>query len=204
MRAVAALGLSLSLAGATSYAQDPAPAPSPTGDQTKHSGAPLGQFTMGPFIVTPTFRIGTMAVDTNVRYERERKADFVASAGPGLDIALPFQDHWQFEVQGTSQYLYFLRTTELRRWTGGATAVLRWATTGTRASVSTGVNRDFSRPSFEVDTRVATRQINIAGDLQRDLGRLTMVLRGTFGLTKVDSGQDFRGADLTRALTTNR
>lgn len=92
MRVVAALGVFLALSGARSRAQDSTPAPGPcrdTGDE--HSGAPLGQFTAGPFIITPTFRIGSLAVDTNVQYQRDRRTDFVASAGPGLDIALPFR-----------------------------------------------------------------------------------------------------------------
>ncbi len=198
-----ALGLCLQGLCAPIYAQAPPPAVSPDPDG-KHSGAPLGQFTAGPFIITPTFRIGTLAVDTNVQYQRERTADFVASGGPGLDIALPFLDHWKLDIQGSSQYFYFHRTKELRRWTGGGTAALLWETTGTRASISTGLNRDFSRPNFEVDTRVATRQSNVSGSLERDLGRLTMVLRASLNITDVDQGQTFRGADLAKALTTNR
>lgn len=198
----AAIGVFFALMGAQSQAQDPAPAPSP-GPETKHSGAPLGQFTAGPFIITPTFRIGSLAVDTNVQYQRERRADFVASAGPGLDIALPF-DQWKFDVWGTSQYFYFHRTEALRRWTGGGGIALLWAATGTRASLSTSANRDFSRPSFEVDARVVSTQNNIAGTIERDLGRLTLVARATFTRSKLDNGQEFRGADLTTALTTNR
>ncbi len=96
-----ALGLCLQGLCAPIYAQAPPPAVSPDPDG-KHSGAPLGQFTAGPFIITPTFRIGTLAVDTNVQYQRERTADFVASGGPGLDIALPFLDHWKLDIQGSS------------------------------------------------------------------------------------------------------
>lgn len=205
MRVAAAVGVFLALLGARSQAQDstPAPAPSPT-PETRHSGAPLGQFTAGPFIVTPTFRIGSLAVDTNVQYQRERQTDFVASAGPGLDIALPFRDHWKLDVWGTSQYFYFHRTEELRRWTGGGGIALLWATTGTRASLSTFGNRDFSRPSLEVDARVVSTQNNVSGTIERDLGRLTLVARATFNRSKLDDGQEFRGADLTTALTTNR
>lgn len=205
MRVAAALGLFFALLGAGSSAQDssPAPAPSPK-PETKHSGAPLGQFAAGPFIITPTFRIGSLAVDTNVQYERERRADFVASAGPGLDIALPFSDHWKLDIQGSSQYFYFHRSKELRRWTGGGGITLFWATTGTRASLSTTADRDFSRPSFEVDARVVSTQNNVSGTIERDLGRLTLVARAVFNRSKLDNGQEFRGADLTTALTTNR
>ncbi|MEO8358626.1 MAG: outer membrane beta-barrel protein [Vicinamibacteria bacterium] len=169
----------------------------------KHSGAPLGQFTVGPIIVTPTFKISTLAVDTNVQYSRERRADFVAAAGPGLDIALPFLDHWQVEVQGLSQYFYFQRTKGLRRWTAGGTGTVRWATTGTRANVSAGLTQDFSRPSFEVDQRIATTRKSISGNLERDLGRLTLALGAGVSSNKIDGSTDFRGADLVRALTTD-
>jgi len=201
MREVVVLGILLVHLGIRSYAQDPAPPPT---TETKHSGAPLGQITVGPFIITPTFRIGTLAVDTNVQYQRERRADFLASGGPGLDIGLPFLDHWKLGVQGTSQYFYFHRTRELRRWTGGGMASLEWATTGTRALLSVNTTTDFSRPSFEVDTRVASSQRNFNGLVERDLGRLTLVARATFNRTRLDADQDYRGADLTTALTVDR
>jgi hypothetical protein len=202
MRVIVVLGALFALAPTHSPAQDP-PA-SPPKAETNHSGAPLGQFTAGPFIITPTFRIGSLAVDTNVQYQRERRADFVASAGPGLDIALPFLDHWKLEIQGSSEYFYFHRTKELRRWTGGGGVTLHWATTGTRASLTTFANRDFSRPSLEVDARVASTQNNVTGSLERDLGRLTLVTRVFFNRAKIDGGQEFRGADLTAVLTANR
>lgn len=199
MLKIAALGLSLVFLGTSSYAQAPSPVASPEPDS--HSGAPLWQFTAGPFTVTPTFRIGTLAVDTNVAYSRERRADFVASGGPGLDIALPFRDHWKLDLQGTSEYFYFHRTKNLRRWTGGGALSLFWETTGTRASISTRMSKDFSRPNFEVDTRVASSQRFFGGDLERDLGRLTLRADVHYAATGVESGQEFRGADLERALT---
>lgn len=206
MRVVAAaIGVFFALMGARSQAQDSAPAPAPSPNpEGGHSGAPLGQFTAGPVIITPTFRIGNLAVDTNVQYQRQRRADFVGSAGPGLDIALPFRDHWKLDLWGTSQYFYFHRTRELRRWTGGGGVALLWATTGTRASLSTTANRDFSRPSIEVDARVVSTQNNAIASIERDLGRLTLVARAAFNRNKLDDGQAFRGADLTAALTTNR
>lgn len=201
MRSAAASVL-LFLAAIPGFAQTANPAPTPAPD--KHSGAPLGQFTAGPFIVTPTFRIGTLAIDTNVRYERERRADFVASAGPGLDIALPFRDHWKLEFRGSSEYFYFHRTKELRRWGGGGTVSIFWATTGTRASVTARLARDFSRPNFEVDTRIVSDQASFGADLERDLGRLTLKGDLHYAPTRVKPGQEFRGADLATALTLDR
>ncbi len=202
MRLASLAVLSLLLVAQRIEAQTANPAPTPRSEE--HSGAPLLQFGVGPLTVTPTFRIGTLAVDTNVQYQRTRKPDFVASAGPGLDIALPFLDHWKLEVQGNSQYFYFHRTKQLRRWTGGGATSLRWATTGARASISTGVGREFTRPNFEVDARVALKQTNIAGSFERDLGRLTLALRADLGATRVEKGQEYRGADLFASLSTDR
>ena len=128
----------------------------------------------------------------------------MASAGPGLDIALPFQDHWKLDLQGSSEYYYFHETRELRRWTGGGGLALLWEDTGTRASISSRLFRDFSRPNFEVDTRVASDQIRVGGDLERDLGRLTLRMEASYAATRVQSGQEFRGADLAAALTIDR
>ncbi len=200
MRSFAAGFLGVFLGGIQASAQTPDPAATPKPND-KHSGAPLGQFTAGPFIVTPTFRIGTLALDTNVAYSRTRTADFVASGGPGLDIALPFLDHWKLDLQGTSEYFYFHRTKDLRRWTGGGALSLLWETTGTRASLSTRLFKDFSRPNFEVDTRLASNQRFFGADLERDLGRLTLRADAYYAATRVEPGQEFRGADLFRTLT---
>jgi hypothetical protein len=204
MRLSTVLGLSLALLGVKSLAQEPAPTATPSAEETKHSGAPLGQFGLGSFVVTPTFLIGNLIVDTNIQYERDRRTDFLASAGPGLDISVAFRDHWKIAVQGISQYFYFLRSVGLRQWTGGAVAGLHWATTGTRASLSTSAARDFSRPSFEVDTRVVSKQRNLHGTFERDLGRLTLVLSSSYQTIRPDSGQSFRGADLETALTSDQ
>jgi hypothetical protein len=203
MRRAAITVLIVAISSVVSEAQTTNPASKPQ-TEDKHSGAPLGQFTAGPFIVTPTFRIGTLAVDTNVGYTRDRTADFVASGGPGLDIALPFLDHWKLDLRGSSEYFYFHETRELRRWTGGGDASLFWKTTGTEASFSARVNRDFSRPNFEVDTRVATDQRFLGADFQRDLGRLTLALNAYYSATRVQEGQEFRGTDLFASLTVDR
>ena len=203
MRRAAITVLIVAISSVESEAQTTNPAAKPQ-TEDKHSGAPLGQFTAGPFIVTPTLRIGTLAVDTNVQYLRERTADFVASGGPGLDIALPFLDHWKLDLRGSSEYFYFRKTRELRRWTGGGDASLFWKTTGTEASFSARLNRDFSRPNFEVDTRVATDQRFLGANFQRDLGRLTLALNAYYAASRVQEGQEFRGADLVASLTTDR
>lgn len=203
MRHVVFGSLCLVLASSRGYAQEPEP-PAVAADPAKHSGAPLGQFALGSLVVTPTFKVSSLAVDTNVRFLTERKADFLAAGGPGLDLALPFLDHWKIDIQGAAQYFYFQRTKELRRWAGGGDAALLWATTGTRASLSGRAARDFSRPNFEVDARVVSTQRGVALTLERDLGRLTMTANTAFDRMEVDNGQVYRGADLTAALTNDR
>ncbi len=201
MREIAALGLSLVLFGSTSHGQTSNPAAPPEPDT--HSGTPLGQFTLGPLVVTPTFKIGSLAIDTNVQYARTKTTDFVASAGPGLDLALPFHDQWKFEVESSAQYLYFLRTEELRRWTGLGSATLYWKGTGTRVQTGFGYRRDFDRPSYEVNVRVARTTKDVSAQIERDLGRLTLAVRGLYGQTRADEGQRYRGANLSTSLSTD-
>lgn len=201
MRKIAALGLCLALFGSIAYAQTPQSAASPEPDD--HSGTPLGQFTLGPLVVTPTFKIGSLAIDTNVQYARTKTTDFVASAGPGLDLALPFYDQWKFEVESSAQYLYFLRTEELRRWTGIGSATLYWKGTGTRVQTGFGYTRDFDRPSYEVNTRVARTTKDVSALAERDLGRLTLAVRGMVGQTRADPGQRYRGTNISTSLSTD-
>lgn len=201
MRKIAALGVCLALFGSPSYGQTPDPAARPESD--KHSGTPLGQFTLGPLVVTPTFKIGSLAIDTNVQYERQKTTDFIASAGPGLDLALPFHDQWKFEIESSAQYLYFLRTDGLRRWTGLGSATLYWKGTGTRAQMAFTYNREFDRPSYEVNTRVARTTKGLSAQVERDLGRLTLQVRGLYGQTRADDDQRYRGTDISTSLSTN-
>ena len=203
---VSLLAWSLAAIATSAAAQDAASPPTPeaTPKPVSHSGAPLFQFGMGPFVVTPTFRIGTLGVDTNVRYSRDRQVDFVASAGPGLDVSLPFHDSWKVNVESSAQYMYFQRTVQLRRWTWEGTSGLFWQNTGTEASVVAGIHRDFSRPSFEVDQRIARTTRSLDGTVSRDLGRLTMRFGGNGTVTRVDEGQEFRGADVSTSLATDR
>ena len=201
MRKIAALGLSLALFGGTADAQTSNPTAVPVPD--RHSGAPLVQFTLGPLVVTPTLKIGSLAIDTNVQYARTKTTDFVASAGPGLDLALPFHDQWKFEVESSAQYLYFLRTEELRRWTGLGSATLYWKGTGTRFQTAFGYTREFDRPSYEVNIRVARTIKDVSTQIERDLGRLTLAARGMYGQTRADDGQAYRGTSLSTNLSTD-
>lgn len=201
MRAAVALGLGLAFFGRTSFAQ--ASNPTATPEPGRHGGAPLAQFAVGPLIVTPTFAIGTLAIDTNVQYERQKTTDFIASAGPGLDLALPFHDQWKFEVKSSAQYLYFLRSEALRRWTGLGSATLYWEGTGTRAQTAFTYSRVFDRPSYEVNTRVARTIKDVSWEVERDLGRLTLVARGLYGQARADDGQRYRGTDISTALSTD-
>lgn len=201
MRKIAALGLSLALFGSTSDAQTSNPTAVPVPD--RHSGAPLAQFTLGPLVVTPTFKIGSLAIDTNVQYARTKTTDFVASAGPGLDLALPFHDQWKFEVESSAQYVYFLRTEELRRWTGLGAATLYWKGTGTRFQTAFGYTREFDRPSYEVNIRVARTIKDVSTQIERDLGRLTLAARAMYGQTRADDDQLYRGTNLSTNLSTD-
>src|SRR5262249_44385051 len=76
-------------------------------------------FEVGPFLVTPTFHVGTLGVDTNVFYTpTERQTDFHGSGGPGLDIVLPLGRVLQFETGGILDYTYFVKTESQRKLAG--------------------------------------------------------------------------------------
>lgn len=151
--------------------------------------------------MSPTLRIGELAVDTNVFYERERRTDFLASGGPGIDIAVGFLDHWRVSVYGEGTYFYFHRNEQLRRWGGSGAARLDWRTEGTGAGVVAHLSDSFSRPSFEVDARINQRRDSFSAYFDRNLGLITLSLDATYGRTRVGAGQEFRGADLQRALS---
>jgi hypothetical protein len=184
-------------------AQDPAPTPAiGTPDrQGRAEGAPLVRLKLGAWTVSPTLRIGELALDTNVFYERERRTDFLASGGPGLEIAAGFLDHWRFAVDGEGTYYYFHRNERLRRWGGSGGARLDWKTTGTAAGVAARLTDSFSRPSFEVDARIDQRRESLSGYFDRNLGLITLSLDATLARVRVSGGQEFRGVDLERALS---
>ncbi|HEY7512148.1 MAG TPA: outer membrane beta-barrel protein [Vicinamibacteria bacterium] len=189
--AVAALLLAVPAAGQPAAGEDAQERPRP------------GLLRAGPVYLTPRLRLGTIGLDTNVFYTpTDRRTDFTASGGPGLEIVLPVRSSVQLSMDGGLDYVYFLETASQRRLAGDGKG--RLDLVGARASLGTeaGWRRTFSRPSFEVDRRIVQDQRHARGDGRVDVGP-HLQLRVEAGATRLDvpSGQDWGGADLRRALS---
>jgi len=62
-----------------------------------------GHVALGPFYLTPKFRIGTIGLDTNVLYTpTDRTTDISGSGGPGLELALPVGGSSRFSARPSS------------------------------------------------------------------------------------------------------
>jgi hypothetical protein len=181
--------------------------PDASSAQSPDAGAPPrdrrdGLFRLGAFHLTPRLRLGPLGLDTNVFYSaRERRTDFVASGGPGLEVVLPMKSRGLLTVAGGVDYLYFLRTESQRRFTGDGKARVEWMGPNT-AAAEASYRSSFSRPSLEVDRRVAQqeRQGKVEGRVRAGT-RLDVEATASAGRIEVDSRQEFFGADLRRALS---
>lgn len=193
----------LSLAAPLAAAQSPAP---PGGAEDEEAAsepdAAPGRFHIGPFYVTPTFKIGTVGVDTNVFYtSTDRRTDGTATGGPGLNIVLPIRKALQLNVDGNISYTYFVRTGSQRRLGGGASAGLTWEGTRARAGVSYSSAQTFARPSYEVDDRILQRAETYQGQVEsRVFGRFHLSLGGEQTRNRVLGEAVFRGSNLQKTL----
>jgi hypothetical protein len=162
-----------------------------------------GLYRLGPFYLTPEFRIGTVGVDTNVFYTAtDRQTDFTASGGPGLEIVLPVRSSLLLSVDGAIDYLYFLRTTSERRLSGEGRGRVDFVGARAAAGFEGSYRRSFSRPNFEVDSRIVQDQEQLRADGHLAVGeRLDLRLLGTATRLDVPEGQEFAGADLRSAYS---
>jgi hypothetical protein len=189
------LGLTL-LAPSLTWSQEP---PSPEPPSTPRPGL----FHFGPFYVTPYFHIGNIGLDTNVFYSATgRQTDVTATGGPGLELLLPLGAEARFRVNGTFDYLYFVRTVSQRRWNESGDARLEFKTGRTEGSVVESYARTFSRPNLEVDQRVLQTTETTQLDLRRRLfGRISLTLGALRSKADVDAGQLFLGTNLRATLS---
>jgi hypothetical protein len=172
---------------------------------TQPSAERAGLIRAGAWYFTPYLKIGTLGVDTNVFYSAtDRQADFIASGGPGLEIVRPFGTKSRLRLDGGVNYLYFARTESQRRLTGYGSAVLELEGTKTRFVAEERYNQTYSRPSFEVDTRVLREAEGTRALLRRNLGsRVRLVLYGSRSRTETED-QEYLGTNLGDTLTEDR
>ncbi|HXB57864.1 MAG TPA: hypothetical protein VN461_24090 [Vicinamibacteria bacterium] len=189
------LGLTL-LAPSLTWSQEP---PNP---ETPPAERP-GLFHFGPLYVTPYFHIGNVGLDTNVFYSATgRQTDVTATGGPGLELLLPLGAEARFRVNGTFDYLYFVRTASQRRWNDSGDARLEFKTGRSEGSVVESYARTFTRPNLEVDQRVLQTTEMTQLDLKRRLfGRISLTIGGLRSKADVDAGQLFLGTNLRATLS---
>jgi hypothetical protein len=192
-RLLAAVLVIVGVQAAPAQVEDPPPADNP----------PRGLFRIGPAYLTPSLRISSLGVDTNVFYTAtDRRADFIAHGGPGLEMVVPLHGALNLRADGTLGYLYYARTVSQRRLTGGGLGRLAYEgvrlTTGAQYSYA----RSYGRLGFEVDRRVAQELQQAQADIGYRIGpRFSLGVRATAARNDVDDDQEFFGADLQRNLT---
>jgi hypothetical protein len=164
-----------------------------------------GLLRAGSWYFTPYVQIGTLGVDTNVFYtSTDRQVDFIASGGPGLEIVRPFGMKRQLRLDGGINYLYFARTESQRRLTGYGSALLELEGVKTRFVVEERYNQTYTRPSFEVDTRVLRETEGTRAVLRRNVGdRVRFMLYGSRSRTETED-LEYLGTNLGDTLTEDR
>jgi hypothetical protein len=188
-------------------------------DQTGLAYYP-GRFHVGPFYLTPLFRIGTLGLDSNVLYTPiDHQADFTGSGGPGLDVVLPLSGTSRLKLEGLIDYIYFARSDSLRKLNGSSRARLGYGQQDDDPPPDTFVlppdsrhrygwveesyERTSSRINLELDARIPRwREGTEAKLLQPLLGRLSLSLGGGRSHAEVEPGAEpFLGTDLRRTMT---
>ena len=194
---VVLLVVTLSPSRATRRAPHLNPRPRPT-----EPGAP-GSIRLGPVYLTPSLRIHSIGVDTNVFYTAtDRRTDFIAHGGPGLEMVVPLHGALKLRADGELAYLYFARTPSQRRLTGTGFGRLGYEGLRLTTGAQYRYSETFDRLGFEVNRRVA--QTRAAGPGRPPLRHRRAVRlggRATAARYDVDDGQEFFGADLRTNLT---
>jgi hypothetical protein len=157
---------------------------------------------VGGLYLTPYLRIGTLGIDTNVFYTpTDRQTDFSASGGPGLEIVRPIGAKSRVRLDGGLDYLYFARTESQRRLSGYGSALLDLQGVKTSFVVEEHYSQTFSRPNYQVNTRVRQATEGTTAFVKRRLDeQLSLALLGSRRRTETDS-QDYLGTDLGQTLT---
>jgi hypothetical protein len=166
-------------------------------------GAAPGLLRLGPVYLTPSLRIWSLGMDTNVFYTAtNRRTDFIAHGGPGLELLVPLHGALKLRADGTVGYLYFARTESQRRLTGSAMSRLGYEGQRLNTGAQYLYTRSFSRIGIEVDRRVDMETQEARVDLRYGIGpRFLFGLRATGTRFLVEEDQGFFGADLNRNLT---
>jgi hypothetical protein len=193
----AILAVTLLFVGLASIApaQEEPPAPEAT--------PPPGRFRLGPVYLTPSFRISSLGLDTNVFYTAtNRRTDFIAHGGPGLQLVIPLHGALKLRGDGTLGYLYYAKTESQRRLTGSGMGRLAYEGLRLNAGAQASYLNIFNRLGMEVNRRVAQDEREVQADVRYRIGaRFAMGASGRATRLDVDDNQEFFGADLRTNLT---
>ena len=181
--------------------QDAAPAPPSAGALPDRPGL----FRLGGLYLTPYLHVGAIGLDSNVFYApSERRTDFTASGGPGLEVVRPFGRGSRLRLDGGLDYLWFRKTASQRKLNGYGSAQLELVGVKTRLTAEERYDRTFSRPDYQVNARVQQESEGTRGLLTRRLGeRFQLAAFGSRLKTTTDS-QSYLGTDLGQTLTQDR
>ena len=168
-------------------------------------GTRPGMWRVGPFYLTPKFRIGSVGLDTNVLYTPiERTTDISASGGPGLELVLPLGSSGRIYTDGFLNYLYFVKTKAQRRLTGSARGGFAFNTPRTSFILEESWLDSFDRPSFEVNQRVRQSIEGTRLDIKRRMfGRISLLGLASRAHYEAQSETEYLGNDLESTLTRN-
>ncbi len=164
-----------------------------------------GLIRLGGFYLTPYLRIGTLGLDTNVFYTpTERRTDFTASGGPGLEVVRPLGNRSRLRLDGGLDYVYFARTESQRRLNGYGSGLIDIRGVKTDLAVEGRWGRAYGRPNAEVNERVQQETVGGRLFLRRSLSeRFALALSG--GAQRVETETtEYLGADLGSTLTQDR
>lgn len=206
----APLTRSITLALAAAVAAAPAQAQSPPGQaqsppaQAQSSRKADGRYQVGPFQVTPTFRM-TSGVDTNVfQTLRDPTRDAVVVLSPRLDGALPLGKRLRITGLGFIDAFYFRREGDERSidfyGEGKADLVL-----GALTLFAGGGGGQFhQRFSIDVDERIERQEKRAHAGLTWQIGsKLSATARGQYEVFTFAPGRFRLGGDIKEALDRN-
>jgi Putative beta-barrel porin 2 len=201
-------GVALLVAASASAQEDPAGRPpeapvDPRANPTVEERP--GRFRVGPLYLTPTFKIATVGLDTNVFYTpTDRRTDLTAVGGPGLKLVLPLSQSARLLGDGTLDYLYFLRTSSERQLTGSGRGGFEWKSGRTAVGLEEAYRRTYARLGFEVDGRRFLQDESSRLEVKRRLfGRFSLGLSSSRGRFVVDTTEPYLGTDLHATLSRN-
>jgi hypothetical protein len=188
----------------------PAPAPTPTGNEQAQPQQPEippprpGRFRVGPFYLTPSFKIGTIGLDSNTYYTPTGpRADIMGSGGPALEIVLPVRRALRLRGTGGLTYNYFVRTPALRHLTANGSGRLEWEGGRTGLVLEATEAQYSARPSLEIDRRLRYTEVGQGVTLRRTLfGRMRLELKGVHRRRDVAAGEAQLGVDLHSSMST--